>query len=98
VAVAFLSGFGLGARSGTGGVAQKDTRVTGLAAIEKLHKADVDATLTQDPNALNALWSEGGVKLDVPGSPVVGLSELRELYEKLRVDFPDFKVIKYARL
>ena len=40
--------------------------------------------------------AEGGVKLDVPGSPVVGLKALKEMFEKFRVDYPDFKVIKYA--
>jgi len=67
-----------------------------LAAIEKIHKADIDATVTQDLNALNILWSEGAVKLDVPGSPVVGLGALKEIYEKFRANYPDFKVVKYA--
>jgi uncharacterized protein (TIGR02246 family) len=67
-----------------------------LVAIEKLHKQDVQATLKQDLSALNSLWSEDVVILDVPGPPVVGLKALKEMYEKLRVDYPDFKVLKYA--
>jgi uncharacterized protein (TIGR02246 family) len=67
-----------------------------LVAIEKLHKQDVEATLKQDLSALNSLWSEDVVILDVPGPPVVGLKALKEMYEKLRVDYPDFKVLKYA--
>ena len=75
---------------------QKDQRATDLAAIEDLHRADVDATVTQDPNALTSLWSEDAVKLDVPGSPVMGLAALKEMYEKFRANYPDFTVVKYA--
>jgi len=66
-----------------------------LAAIEKLHKADVDSTLTQDPAALNLLWSDDCVKLDVPGGPVVGLKSLQSMYAKFRADYPEFHVLKY---
>jgi ketosteroid isomerase-like protein len=75
---------------------QKDQRAADLAAIEKLHKADIDATVAQDLNALNILWSEGAVKLDVPGPPVVGLGALKEMYDKFRATYPDFAVVKYA--
>jgi len=49
--IAFLAGLGIGyfARSaGTGTLQQRDTHAADLAAIEKLHRADVEATLTQD--------------------------------------------------
>ena len=49
-----------------------------------------------DLSALSSVLSEDAVKLDVPGSPVVGLKELRAMYEKFRADYPDFKVLKYA--
>jgi uncharacterized protein (TIGR02246 family) len=75
---------------------QQDQRATDLAAIEKLHKADIDATVAQDLNALNSLWSEGAIKIDVPGSPVVGLGALKVMYEKFRANYPDFTVVKYA--
>jgi uncharacterized protein (TIGR02246 family) len=95
MAAAFF-GLGLGVRnSGTSIGLQKETPATDLAAIEKLHKADIEATLTQDLSALNSLWSEDAVKLDVPGAPVMGLKALNEMYEKFRVDYPDFKVVKY---
>jgi uncharacterized protein (TIGR02246 family) len=82
--------------SGSEGLNEKDTRAADLAGIEKLHKADVDATLTQDPAALTILWSEDGVKLDLPGQPVRGIPALKELYEKFRAGHPEFKVLKYA--
>jgi uncharacterized protein (TIGR02246 family) len=97
VVAAFFAGLGLGVHSiGTSTAPQKDKRAIDLAAIEKLHRADIDATLTQDLNALNSLWSEGAVKLDVPGPPVVGLGALKEMYEKFLVNYPDFTVVKYA--
>jgi len=67
-----------------------------LAAIEKLHKADVEATLTQDLSALTTLWSEDAINLGFPGPPVVGIKAMREAYEKFQADYPDFKVLKYA--
>jgi uncharacterized protein (TIGR02246 family) len=97
VTAAFFAGLGLGVRNAwTSTALQKDTRATDLAAIEKLHQADIEATVTQDLNALNRLWSEDAVKLDVPGAPVIGLKALKEMYEKFRIDYPDFKVVKYA--
>jgi hypothetical protein len=46
----FVAGLGVGyfARSAMGTL-QRWTHAADLAAIEKLHKADVEATLTQDP-------------------------------------------------
>jgi ketosteroid isomerase-like protein len=67
-----------------------------LAAIEKLHRADVESTLKQDPSAMTSLWSDDAVKLDVPGPPVVGIKAMGELYKKSRADYPDFQVLKYA--
>jgi|SRR6476620_1811108 uncharacterized protein (TIGR02246 family) len=97
VVAAFFAGLALGVHSsGTSTAPQIDTRGTDLAAIEALHKADIDATRTQDLSALNSLWSEGAVKLDAPGSPVVGREALKEMYEKFRANYPDFKVVNYA--
>ncbi len=73
-----------------------DARATDLAGIEKLHKADVAATLTQDPGALTELWSDDGVNLQFPGGPVMGIKALGDAYAKTRADYPEFKVLKYA--
>ena len=96
----FVAGLGIGigyfARGAMGTNHKTDTHAADLAAIEKLHKADIGATLTQNLAALNSLWSEDAVKLDAPGSPVVGLKALREMYEKSLADYSDFKVLKYS--
>ena len=98
VTIAFLAGLGIGffARNATGTLQRKDTHAADLAAIEKLHKADVAATLTQDPSALTTLWSDDGVNLGFPGAPVVGIKAMGEAYAKFRADYPDFQVLKYA--
>ncbi len=99
VIAAFLAGLAVGyfARSaGIGTPKKTDTHTADLAAIEMLDKADVAATLTQDPGALTTLWSDDAVNLGFPGPPVVGIKAMREAYEKFRADYPDFKVLKYA--
>ena len=94
----FVAGLGIGyfARGAVGTLQQRYTHKADLAAIEKLHKADVAATLTQDPSALTTLWSDDGVNLGFPGAPVVGIKAMGEAYAKFRADYPDFQVLKYA--
>ncbi len=46
-----------------------DTLAADRAGIEKLRKADIDATLTQDPSAPTTLWSDDGVNLQSPAGP-----------------------------
>ena len=99
VTVAFLAGLGIGAFTRTAAIAtsqQNDTHAADLAAIEKLHRADEECTLTQDPKCLTALWSDDGVKVDVPGAPVAGIKALGDMYVKFRAQYPEFKVLKYA--
>jgi ketosteroid isomerase-like protein len=95
----FLVGLAVGyfvRSTGLGAPHNMNTQSKDLAGIEKLHKADADSTLTQDSAMLDTLWSDNAVKLDVPGPPVVGIKALGEMYQKFRVDYPEFKVLKYA--
>jgi ketosteroid isomerase-like protein len=99
IILVFVAGLGVGVFSRSARTAtldQKDARAADLAAIEKLHKADVDATMTQDLGALTTLWSEDAINLGFPGPPVVGIKAMREAYEKVKIAYPDFKVLKYA--
>jgi uncharacterized protein (TIGR02246 family) len=99
VATAFLAGLGIGLFAHGDVVAasqQKDTRAADLAAIERLHRSDEQATLSQDPAALTDLWSDDGINLGFPGPPVVGTKAMREAYERFRTAYPDFQVLKYA--
>jgi len=68
--MAFLAGLGIAffARSaGTGTLQRSDAHAADLAAIERLHRADIEAALTQDPSLLINLWSDDCVKLGLPG-------------------------------
>jgi len=98
VTIAFLAGLGIGyfGRSAYPGMLQRRTHAADLAAIEKLHRADVEATLTQDASALTNLWSDDSINLGFPGPPVVGVNAIREAYAKFRAGYPEFQVLKYA--
>ena len=96
---AFLAGLGIGfcaRKAGTSALQRRDTHAADLAAIERLHRADIEATLAQDPSLLMNLWSDDCVKLGVPGPAIVGKKAIQEVYEKFRGNYPDFKVLKYA--
>ena len=96
--ITFLAGLGIGflGRSAYTDMLQRRTHTADLAAIEKLHRADVEATLTQNLSQLNNLWSDDCVKLGVPSPAVVGKKAMQEVYEKFQTDYPDFEVLKYA--
>jgi hypothetical protein len=98
VTIAFLAGLGTGllARTDVATARQNDSRAADLAAIEKLHKADEECTLTQGLACLTALWSDDGINLGFPGPPVVGIKAMEEAYAKFREQYPEFKVLKYA--
>jgi hypothetical protein len=40
-----------------------------VAAIEKLHQEDIEATLTQDPKGLIDIWAEDAVRFNPGGAP-----------------------------
>jgi uncharacterized protein (TIGR02246 family) len=97
VMVAFVAGLGIGFLGPrTERSSQRQAHVADLAAIEKLHQADIDATMTQDLNALTTLWSDDAVNLGFPGPPVVGIKAMKEAYEKFKADYPEFKVLRYV--
>jgi len=73
-----------------------DTYAADQAGIEKLRKADIEATLTQDPGALSTLWADDGINLQTPGAPTVGVSALKGFYEKFRSEHPEFRVLEYS--
>jgi hypothetical protein len=70
VTIGFLAGLAIGyyARGAIGTLQQRYTHKSDLAAIEKAHQGDIEATLTQDPKKLIDLWAEDAVHF-IPGSP-----------------------------
>jgi hypothetical protein len=73
VTIAFLAGLALGlVARGAAGTLQRRTHATDLAAIEKAHQEDIEATLTQDPKKLIDLWAGGGCGELQSGKPTCG--------------------------
>jgi len=97
VAIAFLAGFGIGyfAR-GAVGTLQRRTHAADLAAIEKAHQEDIEATLTQDPKKLIDLWAEDAVNFNPGSPPAVGKQAIEAEHEKFRAQYPDLKVLSYT--
>ncbi|MGC2281980.1 MAG: nuclear transport factor 2 family protein [Candidatus Acidiferrales bacterium] len=93
----FVAGLGIGyfARSAAG-MLQRRTHATDLAAIEKLHHEDIDATLTQDPKGLIDIWAEDAVRFNPGSPPAVGKQAIGAENEKVHAQYPGFKVLSYA--
>ena len=97
VTIGFLAGLAVGffAHSAAGTL-QRRTHAADLAAIEKAHQEDIEATLTQDPKGLIDLWAEDAVNF-IPGSPpAVGKQAIEAAHEKFRAQYPGFKVLSYT--
>ncbi len=93
----FVAGLGIGYFARSAGISRPhrtETRTADLTAIEKLHKADTEATLTQDPSSMANLFSDDAVNLGFP-APVVGKKAIQEALAKFRTENPDFSVLTY---
>ncbi len=98
VMAAFLAGLGIGlfARSAVLAAPQQaDTRAADLAAIEKLHREDIEATLTQDPKGLVDIWAEDAVRFNPGNPPAVGKPGIQAENEKAHAQYPGLKVLSY---
>src|ERR1700741_3273836 len=98
IAVVFLGGiaFRCLAQSAISTLAGKDAHTSDMAAIEKLHQEDIEATLSQDPKGLMNIWSEDAVRFNPPGLPAVGKPAIQAENEKVRAQYPGFKVLSYV--
>jgi ketosteroid isomerase-like protein len=95
--VVFVSGLGIGyfARN-LAGMLQRRTHAEDLAAIEKAHQEDIEATLTQDPKRLMDEWAEDGVKFTPGSPPVVGKQAIAADNAKFQAQYPGLKVLNYT--
>ena len=99
VTIAFLAGLIVGffARSsGIGTLPRRNTHAADLASIEKLHKADVEATLMQDPKGLIDIWTEDAVRFNPGNPPAVGKQAIQAENEKAHAQYPGLKVVTYT--
>jgi uncharacterized protein (TIGR02246 family) len=94
----FLVGLGIGyfARIAKGKLPRNDTHTAELAAIEKLHQQDIEATLSQDQKGLVDIWAEDAVRFNPGGTPAVGKQAIGAENEKVHAQYPNFKVMSYA--
>ena len=63
-----------------------DTRAADLAAIEKLHREDIEVTLSQDPKGLIDEWAEDGVRFTPGSPPAVGKQAIGAENEKFQAN------------
>jgi uncharacterized protein (TIGR02246 family) len=98
VTVAFLAGLGIGyiVRAAVGTLQQRHTHAADLAAIEKLHRADIEATLAQDPKGLIEIWTEDAVRFNPGNPPAVGKQAIQAENQKFHTQYPGLKVLSYA--
>jgi len=96
--IAFLAGLASGSfvQSALGTLQRKDSHASDLAAIEKLHQEDIEATLSQDPKRLLDIWTEDAVRFNPAGLPAVGKRAIQAENEKVHAQFPGFKVLTYT--
>lgn len=66
------------------------------AAIEKLHRQDVAATLSGDPAALGELWTEDAVRLQQGSEADIGKRAIRAADEHERSAHPEAKIVRYV--
>jgi len=66
------------------------------AGIEKLHQADIAATLARDADALTALWDAYGVLLQPGAPPIAGKSAFQDFIKQSFAKSPNGKVLKYV--
>jgi len=98
IAITFVAGIAVGVvgRDYQRGTAQQKRHDADLAAIEKLHREDVAATLSEDPKQLMDLWAEDGVRLE-PGKPsIVGKKAIQADNDRGHAAYPNFKVLSYV--
>jgi ketosteroid isomerase-like protein len=93
----FLAGIAIGyfARGATRAFLKKNAHPADMAAIEKLHREDIEATYKQDPRDLTELWSDDAINLGF-ATPAMGLKAIQDAYAKFKLQYPEFKVLKYA--
>jgi len=63
--------------------------------IEKLHQADIAATVARDPDGLTALWDDDALLLQPGQSPLIGKAQFREFVKQNFAKSPSAKVLKY---
>ena len=99
VAIGFLAGLGTGFfahSAGVGSLLRSDPHGADLAAIEKLHQKDIEATLPQDPKGLLDIWTADAVRFNPGNPPAVGKEAIQAENDAAHAQLPGFKVLSYS--
>jgi uncharacterized protein (TIGR02246 family) len=73
-----------------------DAHAQDLAAIEKLRRQDIAATLSRDIAALTDLWTDDAVRLQQDGPDDIGKEAIRATNERQKAATPDLRVVSYV--
>jgi ketosteroid isomerase-like protein len=97
--IAFVAGVGIGYFAQSAGIRsprRTETHATDLAAIEKLHQEDIEATLSQDPRGLIDIWTVDAVRFNPAGLPTVGKQAIQVENQKIHTQYPGLKMLSYT--
>jgi uncharacterized protein (TIGR02246 family) len=67
-----------------------------VAAIEKMRREDVAATLSRDTAALTDLWTDDAVRLGQGGQDDIGKEAIRAANERMKAATPELRVLSYV--
>jgi uncharacterized protein (TIGR02246 family) len=73
-----------------------DAHAQDLAAIEKLRRQDIAATLSRDIAALTDLWTDDAVRLQQDGPDDIGKEAIRATNERQKAATPELRVLSYV--
>ncbi len=73
-----------------------DTHAQDLAAIEKMRRQDIAATLSGDTEALTELWTDDAVRLGQGDQDDIGKAAIRATNERLKAATPELRVLSYV--
>ena len=79
-----------------GGMGANSTQAQVMAEIEKLHRQDVEATISRDTTALNDLWTDDAVRLGQGDAEDVGKEAIRTTNESFKAATPELHVLSYV--
>jgi uncharacterized protein (TIGR02246 family) len=74
----------------------EDAHTQDLAAIERLRRQDVAATLSRDTAALTELWTDDAVRLGLGEPDDIGKEAIRASNDRMKAATPDLRVLSYV--
>jgi ketosteroid isomerase-like protein len=79
-----------------GNVANRNSNLSDLASIGRLHQQDVAATLSRNPRALAELWTKDAVRMEPGGPAEVGKQTIYINDSTHHARSPQTQIIRYA--